>query len=1003
MSKKTVYPNTYTSTKGGKFQEFKNLKNVHTTSTKTYAETGLITGKNKSPNRPGTVKVSNFKCGLPTGAVVSKVTVYYTHSKVAYNNKYCNIPAPKISLMSGDTVIKFTGSGDKTTKVGKAPTEKAVKNKVSYTSAWKYTVFNDTNFSVRIDYPTNANNDGGYVRLYNVYVELEYKSPDFALKWAASPDNTGYNGDSYTVTCTLNNKNQTKYVPSVTITTPAGLTLMESSGNGVLELIQNRVYKWTPKSMSGSIDMTMKFDVNVTIPSGGSYPIEFTARDSLLGRNGTWNGVITPRPAKVDDDTSSSSPKNEVNKGLDGRPASKTEMVFLKEKDSSEAGAINNFIIQYDLSEMPVYPDDQEIYISGETTQAFRIYWEGIWKAVVELTYADLKTYGGLIETVIMGWTAGLHTLEIFTVVDDEEITLSQQYIEVIPETITTPSYTILQLSNEELDRLGDQTTYTVQTYMKEAITTKDWVSDWGHNYRIGVFNNAINENIRTITVPTDNDSEEEYEDIVIDPTDYDNLTGEEIYENAEYWSESLVNPNEYENMECQFPYNKNYPLYIIITGAYPEESPKAGKVYFTEPCIIEDDFYLGRESNGVYPIPIENTRKSIGDFAELNIESLSSATPIIFYDLPFDEDYGTNSNTAIRGIEVTGLIEQNTDDLNIYAKLKSSKGESRARSINLDMMDTNPNVDNRFTIGGMGDLWGLSTLDIVNMEDWEIEFMVENTINNNTGTINFSDVALTIYVAEIDLQNIQCKVNDEDLSYYGAFITDVEIPEGLKTDVKYLEIDGTDTNDPYRQNIREKTIKVELDVGNCELEGSTYSLRDIARLFVNKRDKYNRPIPNKIEFSHYPDIYWEYIMEKPFDNPVDITNYTNVKIELTVPSGTAFKKQATSTNRVGYVNGLANVSPVIVIKPTDTLMTITETLTDQNFHIGYPNDLSDKVLVIDCEDRIVWLKDDEDDEDGENITYAVDFNSDWFSIIEEYEFETTGCVIKDVSYIERW
>jgi hypothetical protein len=48
-------------------------------------------------------------------------------------------------------------------------------------------------------------------------------------------------------------------------------------------------------------------------------------------------------------------------------------------------------------------------------------------------------------------------------------------------------------------------------------------------------------------------------------------------------------------------------------------------------------------------------------------------------------------------------------------------------------------------------------------------------------------------------------------------------------------------------------------------------------------------------------------------------------------------------------------------------------------------------------------LKDDEDDEDGENISAYVDFNSDWFSIIEEYEFQTTGCVIKDVSYIERW
>ena len=143
--------------------------------------------------------------------------------------------------------------------------------------------------------------------------------------------------------------------------------------------------------------------------------------------------------------------------------------------------------------------------------------------------------------------------------------------------------------------------------------------------------------------------------------------------------------------------------------------------------------------------------------------------------------------------------------------------------------------------------------------------------------------------------------------------------------------------------------------------------------------------------------------MEDSFDNPIEILSYPKVKIKLTVPSGTAYKKTATSSNRVGYVNGLVNVNPVIVIKPTANLITISETLTDQNFHMGYNGDLTDKVIVIDCEDRIVWLKTDEDDEDGENISYAVDINSDWFSIIEEYQFETDGCVIKDISYIERW
>ena len=105
MTSKTVYPNTYNSATGGKFQPFKNLSNVHTKKTTTYANTELIHGKKDPLNRPGTVTVSNFKCGLPTGSLVTKVTVHYAHSKVAYNGKVCNIPAPEISLMNDTKVI----------------------------------------------------------------------------------------------------------------------------------------------------------------------------------------------------------------------------------------------------------------------------------------------------------------------------------------------------------------------------------------------------------------------------------------------------------------------------------------------------------------------------------------------------------------------------------------------------------------------------------------------------------------------------------------------------------------------------------------------------------------------------------------------------------------------------------------------------------------------------------------------------------------------------------
>ena len=989
---KNLYASLATTTQGGKYQPFKknSLPNLYLKGTSKYAETDLIQGKTKTPNRPGTITLSNFKVGLPTGSRVTKVTVYYTHAKVKSGGKVCNIPAPKISLMNGNSVIKYNKSGKNAIKTVKAPTEKVVKNSISFTSSWDYSLFNSKDFGVKIDYPTNANNDSGFMRVHEVYIVLEYASPSFEVKITPAKGNTGYNGDSYKVQVDLSNKNNTVYIPTLTITCPPGFSLTDSSK---VTRIDNRTFKWKPSTLKpkSTANLLLNFDVNVTFPSGSpGLPCEFVVSEDYSSKYNRFNAVITPKPPEP--------------KTITPDPPSKPIIP-------------DDYADPYE-PEIITIPINQDIDFDLEmSTGSFTLYCCTVTNG--EFENWNLNNLSNIIKTRT-GDTWRFDTQGSVTFYNDDDhgymLTEKGAYTLVITATgSTTPvkvmyvdvkvngelTTAVLQLSQEELNRMGHGYVYRLQSLMK-IMSSEAYVRDWGRNFKIGVFNNPVADNIQVWKRPNP-ESESGYDEIVVDSTDYDSLTLNDIISGAEYWSNPLKNTGEYANVELKFPYNKNYPFYILIGGDYSTAGTVRSNIKFIEPCIIEDDYYDGRETNGVYPVPIDNTVLSSGDFAELNIESLSTSTMLIYYDLPLDEDYGTNELMAIRGLQVNGVIQQNTDDLTIYIKLKSPTGESRVRSINLDALDTTMNSDNTFSIGGIGDLWGMSTLDIVNLEDWEIELLVDNTINNNTGTINYADVSLTIYVAEVNPQNVKCFINDEDLSYYGAFITDVEIPEGLKTDVDFLTIEGTDTNYPHRQNVREKEITITLDIGEgCDIEGNTISLRDLARLFTNKRDKYNHPIPNRIEFSHYPDVYWEYIMESPFDNSLNINTY-EVKIKLTVPSGTAYKKTATSTNSMGYVNGLVNVAPVIVIKPTDSLITITETLTEQNFHMGYPNDITDKVIVIDCEDRICWLKDDEDDEDGENISAYVDFNSDWFSIIEEYQFETVGCVIKEVSYIERW
>jgi hypothetical protein len=287
-------------------------------------------------------------------------------------------------------------------------------------------------------------------------------------------------------------------------------------------------------------------------------------------------------------------------------------------------------------------------------------------------------------------------------------------------------------------------------------------------------------------------------------------------------------------------------------------------------------------------------------------------------------------------------------------------------------------------------------------LENWEIEFQIANNLQDTDCSINFGRIELSIYVEQVDHQNVQCLIEGEDISYYGAFITDLNIPEGLETDTAYLKVDGTDTNDAYRQNIKEKVIKIEVDIGDgCSIDASTLSLREFTKLLVNDRDEYNRPIPKTIEFSHYPDVYWEYIMEEAFDTELDINTY-HIKAQLTVPAGTSYDRESTTTSSTGYINGLANINPVVIVKPYEQTVTIKENISGQEFHIGY-TDWQDRILVIDCEDRIAWLQENEDDTDPININKYVDFNSDWFSIKGEYEFEGTGCAIRTVDYQERW
>ena len=958
MTSLTKYAGTISQTTGGKFASFSNLNNLKNNADNQWATTGTIKGKSGSPNRPSTISLSNFGMGLPTGAEVSKVTVTYRHRKTGS----CTIGAPTISLLG---VSGFSSKG-----VAPSKTTMTTSTKTFTGSALTRTVVNSSSFGVKVDYPSNSGTGEGTISVSYVRITVEYKVPSYSL--VVKKVSGGYNNEEYTIQCSISNKNLTSYSPTLTLVAPSGFSFTEASGSGSYTRVNARTITWTPKLSKsiGTASLDCTFDVSVVYPVGASsYTGTFSLSESLYGAVKEYNTTITERPPEEQEETEPDS----TNINTDTADQFQIYQCTVGEE----------FEYTFTLSDEEynlIFEDvGQSVRMAGSN---FQIYFEdmGGWKELNEAGFTTSAFDSNhSVSRPLRAKSVGYSEIEFYYLTYDSTLqdfvhhTIATFKFDVMPEEedLSIPDFALLSLSEEECDRLGAGYTYICQSYMEHS-TTDEFARNWYKNNRIGVFNNSI-ENV----------------------DDYSSLTDEEIFENALYWSKANGGLNEYNNVECEFIYDEDYPLYIIMTGDYPEATTyeyDTGTITYTEPCIIEKQVYNSKEPNGTYPVPITNLLTDDSS-STLTLEPNQTAESVILYNLPVDNDFGTNQDYAIRGLQIRADIDS-TDDLVVYAKIHSPHDEIGQRSSVLT------NETNELIIGGLGDLWGFTTLQMTNLHDWQLELSASNILRDTQSEIVLYNVSVIFYLETVDKQDIKVIIDGEDLAYYGAFIENVKIPEGLETDTSFLTIDGTDTNDAYRQNIREKQIEISFNLSQCDIETTTNMLRQLAKLFTNNRDQYNRPIPKRLQFSHYPTDYFEYIMEEPFEVDTEITDY-NVKAKLTIPSGTSYSLDDTVTNTIGNASGLAPLNPIIHFRPSDPNIEIRETITGQNFQMGYNGNWNDYIIEIDCDDRKVYLIKDEDTKI--DISRYVDHNSDWFRLSGEFEFEGLNCTILTVTFNERW
>lgn len=545
--------------------------------------------------------------------------------------------------------------------------------------------------------------------------------------------------------------------------------------------------------------------------------------------------------------------------------------------------------------------------------------------------------------------------------------------LNIMPSDITAPFFAYYEPTEEEKNRMADGIVYTAGAYLK--LTTEDTeLRDWVHNFKIGVFNPASL------------------------PAGEDLLINDLLVDNVESWSPNLPVVNDWAFVTCEFPYHEETPILIIITGDFPETETSDVFQYIT-PVIIESDVYRGYEKTGNYPYPINNTLGDV-DVASVTIGTFQSDTPIVFSEWDLETLIGANYGTAVTGIELE-FTTNFTEEVAIHARLKSPTGLTGSRSI---IIENTNETDTTHTIGGVRDTWGISVKDLNNLEDYEIEFQISNLYPTDDGdsTTTFKDVKLKLYTSIVDDAPVHVFIDGADTRFFDLFLRNIELPEGLETDTKYLEIDGTDSHDSYRQNIDRKEIKLTFDVINCDINTTSEILRTVTSLFQNKRDRLNRPILKTLELSNYPDIFWEYVMVEAFETDIDVANAT-IEIKLIIPSGTAYTKEDSITNTTGSVSGLAKVNPIITVVPTGETIEIYEIRTGQKFNLSYTNWTTNHLVEIDCINRIVLLKTEPGDTAPINITSYVDMNVDWFVLHGDYEFTSTNAMIQTVVTNERW
>ena len=946
MATQTKYAGSISQTTGGNYGEWSGLNNIKNNENTTALCD--FNGKSAQINRPSKLILKNFGFNIPTGARINSITVEYAHNMKTWmaDGSVPLIPAPTIKLLNVNA-----GS-----LKGQAPVEDYDYHNKTVTfnySTKNLNEINSSNFGLEFDYPANTNENTGRIFLKYIRITVNYTEVAYNVNVQSRWGGDNYADDPFeAVVSIIDMNNIRQYDPTVEIELPNLCVFTNATGDGTIRQEGNRLYWKAPLISKG---MYAEIHLFFIPTQAGTYVIK--ASESITNAaQSLWFTVL-----------------ENYGGGIIAKQYS-TNIVT-----NAGSGRVEKLYVKQDTAlEIQLSQNDNPIQMSVDVENfSWRIH--GDWTYITNNGNATVVLDAGSDVDSDRALKLRFHVLGKRTVTfkDNYGTVLKTYQVYVTPSDPGVLSASVLQVPKESCNLMGDGYVYTAQTYLKVTtdVSGARFV-DCGRNLRMLIFNDEIPEDCTT-----------------------DALKLEYMVENAEFLSDTVSTTGRFESVTCDFVYHEEYPLYVLFTSDYSGLGQYHWDLQFVTPCIVEKIVYKKYEKYGNYPSPINNVISTKG-LASVKVPVNKQCNSFILSKPPLPEWYGTGEDIAVVGIQLDFDVDY-SDDLVLYAKLHAPDGRVGTRTVIINSQILSDN-GNRIRVGGLNDLFGFDVLDIEDFNKWEIELFYDNIANSNQANVLFNNAVLTVYAVKVEPRYVNMFVDDKDMAYYGLFLQDVEIPEGLETDTKYLNIDGTDTNEAYRMNIDKKIITIEFTVDGCDINETTLNVRRIAQMLLNKRDSLNRPIPKKVAFSHYPDVYWEYVIEDAIDSEIEYGDYT-CKVKLVVPSGTAKSIHDTVTNSIGSNNSIAKINPIIEISPKSEEMVVSEEYTGQSFRISNSNLSREDIVVIDCIKRQVLVKRNGGEADIEDIGSSADLDVDWFIIQGEYLFNCVGCVLQTVRFTERW